>query len=139
MSDSEPENYNVVQVSSSDNELTSDSEDEILPVKKKHTWKFNSTFKTKEEADNWITEEDMFSPANSYETNKGRRVIFRCNMVPARGVQCDCALYLLYHSESQQVSSYISHEPHNHEEILAVKPKTGFNEATKSNYLVFFT
>ena len=70
--------------------------------------------------------------ANAYESDAGRKELYRCNLVPRRGPQCAKAVQLLFDSESLQVLMYIDKNEHTHDAIFAgaAKKSQRINEET---------
>jgi hypothetical protein len=117
-----------ISENSSDEENT---DDPIKRKKTKHTWSYHRTFDSIEQANSWIKDENTWCLRNNYELENGRRHFYRCNKVPQRGPQCECALYLHFPADNETVIAYISEEMHSHDEILERRNVRGLNKATK--------
>ena len=134
--------FNILNIMDEDFKIRnyhSDDSEEDLPVQrtrkatKKKEWIYKMTFQTNEEALNWINTEDIWSATRMYDTENGRKQLYRCNKVIARGIQCACAVYLLYNDDSLQVTLFATTDDHTHLEILETfnKAPQGINKETK--------
>ena len=103
-------------------------EDEAKP-KRTFSWVYKQTFANKNDAENWINEEKIWSKYYKHEVDVGTKIFYRCNLVPYRGQQCAAAVYLLYDAESFDVLLYETDEKHDHDELLS--NKRGINQPTK--------
>lgn len=99
--------------------------------KNQYTWVYNKTFESTAEASLWLETEKTWGLRQNYICSNGRRNVYRCNKVPARGDQCKCALYLQYPDDDETVLVYISEETHTHDQILAEHERRGLTEETK--------
>ena len=109
--ESDDESYQNAQYLSQDEE-----EETTIDTRPKqqqsHTWCHKQTFESAAEAIAWVKNERIWSPSTAYDSANGRKQLYRCNRVVQRGPQCACALHLLYHADSFQVSVYITTESH---------------------------
>lgn len=80
-------------------------------------WQLETTFDTKEDAEASIKEDKVWSFLTKRETSHGFVKIFRCNQVPFRGTQCESGAKLLFNSDSQSVSKFISGLDHTCDKI----------------------
>jgi hypothetical protein len=116
--ESEDEFYENAQYLSQD-----DEEEEVEDSNKRgkqhqnHTWYHKQTFVSAAKAIAWVKNERIWSPTTAYDSAHGQKQLYRCNRVIQRGPHCACALHLLYHADSFQVSVYISQEEHTYDEI----------------------
>ncbi|RNA17502.1 hypothetical protein BpHYR1_002197 [Brachionus plicatilis] len=65
------------------------------------------------------------------DTDKGRKDVYRCNLVKRRRPQCQAEICLLYNSHNVKLTLFNNGNQHTHDQILEQQTKTGINEATK--------
>src|SRR5437016_4977560 len=65
---------------------------------KGHIYDLKETFNTKDEAEQYLTSQLIWSKTSSTNTEEGVKVYLRCNQVPKTGTQCSAVSYLLYRS-----------------------------------------
>ena len=65
--------------------------------------------------------------------DSGTKQLYRFNLVPCPGPQCDSELYLLYKANSDEVNAYVTAAEHTHVKILtnSTKAPHGINKAIK--------
>lgn len=117
---------------SSDEDKSEVENDE--PAKTKRTirsWGHKATFETSAEALEWVKGLKVWTSYTQYDTDSGRKKVYRCNCVPKRGPQCAAGLYLLFHDDSNQVTAFETKSGHTHDEILETRARIGFNQETK--------
>lgn len=96
------------------------SESSEPPSKKRRIHKvflFVATYPDKISAVTAVTKEACWSYYYKNSSEKGMRVSYRCNSVKFRSKkQCEAAVYLLYHSDSCEVSLFRSSSTHSHDD-----------------------
>jgi hypothetical protein len=110
----------------------------ILPAakpRKRKTWQTAAVFQNRDEAIEWLKINQNWSLEGSYDTEAGRKEMYRCNHVKKRGPQCEKSMHLQYNSHNQGVICFETTSNHTHDEILKTQKKTGINEATKESIL----
>lgn len=76
-------------------------------------------------AKKWLEQEKQWGYHYENDSDAGRRVNYRCNLVLYRGTQCEAAIYLLYNAKNDDVHLYRSENEHTHENSAsAVKKMT---------------
>src|SRR5579883_1372847 len=107
---SDLEEFAIPNYVSSDNS-ESESEDEEVDNKViQRTWRHVETFDAAADAERKVERQGIWAKMKPYDTMEGKKQTYRCNKVPYRGRQCSAGLYLLYHSDSFQVSLFASKE-----------------------------
>lgn len=85
----------------------------------------DQTFSSATKAKEWLDREKQWGYYYDNDSNAGRRVNYRCNLVLYRGSQCEASIYLLYDSSNDNVHLYRSNNDHTHaNNISAVKKMT---------------
>lgn len=89
------------------------------------SWVRDRTFASAAKAKEWLENEKNWGYHYENDSNLGRRVNYRCNLVLYRGSQCEAGIYLLYNSTNDDVYLYRSENAHTHaNSIGAVKKIT---------------
>lgn len=98
------------------------------PAKKRRirkNWVLDQTFSNAAEANEWLDREKQWGYHYENDSNAGRRVNYRCNLVLYRGSQCEAAIYLLYEAKNETLHVYRSDNEYTHaNSISAVKKMT---------------
>lgn len=94
--------------SEASSEASSEANSEASDGKQKNTrvrknWLHEKTFNSKVEAETYINNEKCWSYSYVNNSDAGKRINYRCNLVKFRGKQCAAAMYLLFDSRSTQV------------------------------------
>lgn len=137
----------IYNSSGSDESSTDESEIEELY---KYTWKLEQSFEKKEELDNFLKQEKVWSIRSSYQLEKGTKTYYRCNMVKKKGAQCDAAIYVLqgekYNENSDnsddsdgntEYQLYRKSLPHNHQNLAS--KKRYISERIKTMIINYYT
>jgi len=117
----------------SDPDNNNAKKDKIRKQKVGKDWQYFQTFNTKDEALEWLNDQETWAWCKNYETDDGFVNLYRCNKIPQRhSTQCDAAFKSLYNNDSMKVTAFKTKNNHNHEEILNTKKQHGFNKETKA-------
>ena len=57
-------------------------------------------FDNRQLALDWIQQQKIWSYLRDYDTDKGRKDVYRCNLVKRREPQCQAEICLLYNSHN---------------------------------------
>jgi hypothetical protein len=97
-------------------------------------WIVYKVYDDKQEAFDEIKKQKIWTKLTEYERKTlhppGTVLIYRCNQVKCRGIQCQSGARLLLHSDSQIATLFFSKKPHNCSEI---ETKDRFTEEVKSD------
>jgi hypothetical protein len=103
--------------------------------RKTRTWVTSVIFENRDEALEWLGRNKIWSLEKSYDTQAGRKEMYRCNLVKKRGPQCEKVIHLQYNSHNEGVICFETTSSHNHDEILTCQKKTGINQVTKDSIM----
>jgi hypothetical protein len=108
------------------------SEDEPRPKRRrkmKRTWIVKETFDSPAAAEKAVEEMKVWKKCSTKRTTQGETVYYRCAAGRYRKSECPAGIYLLYHSNSDDVSLYEADEEHqNH----TTEPSRGLSMELKS-------
>jgi hypothetical protein len=74
----------------------------------------------------WLEKNQKWSLEKSYDTQAGRKEVYRCNLVKKRGPQCEKVIHLQYNSHNEGVICFETTSNHNHDEILRSQKKNWY-------------
>lgn len=77
-------------------------------------WILEKTFENKNEAVNFIKNENCWSYHYQNKSSAGLRMNYRCNLMKFRGKQCEAVVYLFFNGSNQSVDFYRSDSQHTH-------------------------
>ena len=89
------------------------NEERIFQKKKSKFWIIKDTFDCADRAEASVG--NRWSKYYTNYTEDGRKCYYRCNKVKLRGFQCPTSIYLLYHSDSDQVTVFQTEAAHEHQ------------------------
>ncbi len=130
--------YVLIEDYHSDSEsefLESEKEESVTKTRKSRTWVTGAVFQNREEAMEWLGQNPIWSHEKSYDTQAGRKEMYRCNLVKRRGPQCEKVIHLQFNSHNEGVIRLETTTDHNHNHILQNQKKAGINQVTKESIL----
>lgn len=78
-------------------------------------WIYNKTFNTKAEADRFI-QDGNWGYMYDNDSDDGKSITYRCNLVKFRGGQCAASVRLIFDSKSNKIQLFIADNEHTHEQ-----------------------
>jgi hypothetical protein len=117
---------------------SSDEEEDLLTDNKKGkthinrtplSWIKHSTFRNQVEAEKSLAKD--WSKDYSNETEEGKKYYYRCTAARKVGQKCSARCYLLYHSESFEVSLFKTAADHDHNQLEKLHRKNGISPDVK--------
>ena len=76
-------------------------------TRKQRDWLFQQKYPTAQEAEDAVNGEECWSKVVRHPSSEGVKVIYRCNKAK-KDQPCSKGLFILYHSDSQQVKYKIN-------------------------------
>ncbi|CAG5039897.1 unnamed protein product [Parnassius apollo] len=70
-----------------------------------------------QEAEKFVSNEKTWSRNYTRDSDEGQERFYRCNKVKSKGPQCDCALYLLFVNDCNDILIFKTTSEHNHDQI----------------------
>ncbi|CAK1582220.1 unnamed protein product [Parnassius mnemosyne] len=70
-----------------------------------------------QEAEKFVSNEKTWSRNYTRDSDEGQKRFYRCNKVKSKGPQCDCALYLLFVNDCNDILIFKTTSEHNHDQI----------------------
>ena len=72
----------------SDESEHDEQEGQVRKKRENRTWVHKETFETAAEAFEWVKNQKKWTSITEYDTDSGRKKVYRCNSVAKRGPQC---------------------------------------------------
>ncbi|KAL0821529.1 hypothetical protein ABMA28_004986 [Loxostege sticticalis] len=85
---------------------------------------------SEQEAEEFVNDEKTWSRNYTRDSEEGQKRFYRCNKVKSKGPQCDCALYLLFVNDCEDVLIFKTTSEHNHDQI-GTRSDYGISENVK--------
>ena len=108
--------------------------EEILPTfktRQSRTCQTVNVYENRNQAKDWLKQNQIWSFVKAYDTEAGRKEMYRCNIVKTRGPQCGKVVQFQYNNHNQGVIHFESTSSHTHDEIKKSQTKVGINQVTK--------
>ena len=80
-------------------------------------WCFERKFSNIKSAEEFITNEKLWSFYKCHCTEKGVKRYYRCNKAKSRAIQCSAALYLLFDASSDEIILFRTEKGHDHQNL----------------------
>lgn len=100
-------------------------------TRKTRSWHTVQIYENRDQAQEWLRQNPIWSLNKSYDTAAGRKEMYHCNLVKTRGPQCNKGVQLQYNSHNQRVIHFETTCGHSHDEILKNQKRIGINQVTK--------
>lgn len=105
----------------------------LLKKNKPIRWKFENAYKTEKEFEAFLKAEKCWSLRSRQKLKRGVKSVYRCNLVPVKGEQCEQQIYTLqyYGSDStddedangHSIQLYRNSRAHTHQKSKSLKHK----------------
>jgi hypothetical protein len=80
--------------------------------KRSRNWNFEEKFHHKQQADDFVNNENTWSYWYTNNSSDDQKVYYRCNKVKFRQTQCDAAIYLLFKNTCDDILLFRTEESH---------------------------